>query len=62
MEFTKESPLILGQPFLSTVGAHIDVGARVIHFNINEKEEKFELRPRPQEVCKMVRIEYGPNQ
>jgi hypothetical protein len=27
-----------------------------------EKEEKFEFRPRPQEVCKMVRIEYGLNQ
>jgi hypothetical protein len=47
MEFTKESPLILRQPFLSTAGAHIDVGAGVIHFNINGKEEKFEFRPRP---------------
>jgi hypothetical protein len=46
MEFTKESPLILGRPFLSTVGAHIDVGARVICFNINGKEEKFKFRPR----------------
>ena len=27
METTKESPLILGQPFLSTTGAQIDVGA-----------------------------------
>jgi hypothetical protein len=43
MEFTKESPLILGQPFLSTVGAQIDIGAREIRFNINGKEEKFEF-------------------
>ena len=46
METTKESPLILGRPFLSTVGAQIDVGAREICFNINGKEEKFDFRPR----------------
>jgi hypothetical protein len=62
MEFIKESPLILGQPFLSTTKAHIDVGAEVICFNINGKEEKFEFRPRQQEDCKMIRIKYGPNQ
>ena len=28
MELTKESPLILGRPFLSTAGAQIDVGGR----------------------------------
>jgi hypothetical protein len=62
MEFTKESPLILGRPFLSTAGAQIDVGARKICFSINGKEEKFEFRPRHQEECKMIRIKYGPNQ
>jgi hypothetical protein len=46
MKTTKESPLILGRPFLSTVGAQIDVGAREIHFNINSKEEKFDFQPR----------------
>jgi hypothetical protein len=62
MEFTKESPLILGRPCLSIVGAHIDVGARVICFNINGKEEKFKFCPRQQEDCKMIHIKYGPNQ
>ena len=46
MEFTKESPLILGRPFFSTTEAQIDVGAGEIRFNINSKEEKFEFRPR----------------
>jgi hypothetical protein len=46
METTKESPLTLGPPFLSTVGAHID--------------EKFDFWPR-QEQCSMIRIKYGPN-
>jgi hypothetical protein len=60
METTKESPLILGRPFLSTAGAQIDVKARKIHFNINGKEEKFDFWPR-QEQCYMIRIKYGPN-
>ena len=60
METTKESPLILGRPFLSTVGAQIDVGAREIRFNINGKEEKFDFWPR-QEQCSMIKIKYGPN-
>jgi hypothetical protein len=46
METTKESPLILGQPFLSTAGAQIDVGAGEICFSINGEEEKFDFRPR----------------
>ena len=60
METTEESPLILGQPFLSTVGAQIDVGAREIRFNINGKEEMFDFWP-TQEQCSMIRIKYGPN-
>jgi hypothetical protein len=60
METTKESPLILGRPFLSPTGAQIDVGAREIHFNINGKEEKFDFWPR-HEQCSMIRIKYGPN-
>jgi len=46
METTKESPLILGRPFLSTAGAQIDVGAGEICFNINGNEQKFDFRPR----------------
>ena len=60
METTKESPLILGRPFLSTTGAQIDVGAREICFNINGKEEKFDFQSR-QEQCSMIRIKYRPN-
>ena len=46
MEIAKETPLILGRPFLSTVGAYIDVGAGEIHFSINGREEKFPFRPK----------------
>jgi len=46
METTKQSPLILERPFLSTMGAQIDVGAGEIRFNINGKEEKFDFQPR----------------
>jgi hypothetical protein len=60
MDTGKETPLILGCPFLSTAGANIDVGTGSIHFHINGKEEKFEFQPRT-EQCSMVRIKYGPN-
>jgi len=61
MELTKETPLILGRPFLSTAKAQIDVGIGEICFNINGQEGKFEFRPRRQESCNMIRIRYGPN-
>ena len=60
MEDTKESMLILGQPFLSTAGAQIDVGAREIHFNIHGNEKKITFRPM-KEQCSMIHIKYGPN-
>lgn len=59
METLKEKLLILGQPFLSTAGAHIDVGAREICFNINGKEEKFNFWSK-QEQCSIIKIKYGP--
>jgi len=59
MEISKEMPLILGQPFLSTAGAHIDVGAREIRFNINGKEEKFPFRPK-KEQCSLINTKSGP--
>jgi hypothetical protein len=61
MELTKETPLILGRPFLSTAKAQIDVGAGEICFNINGQEEKFEFRACHQESCNTIRIRYGPN-
>ncbi|XP_066159827.1 uncharacterized protein [Oryza sativa Japonica Group] len=46
MDTGKETPLILGRPFLSTAGANIDVRTGSIRFHINGKEEKFEFQPR----------------
>ena len=43
MDTEKETPLILGSPFLSTADANIDVGTGSISFRINGKEEKFEF-------------------
>ena len=60
MEISKETPLILGRPFLSTAGAHIDVGAGEIRFNINGKEERFPFRPK-KEQCSMINNKYRPN-
>jgi hypothetical protein len=60
MDTRKETPLILGHPFLSTAGANIDVGTGSIRFHINRKKEKFEFQLRT-EQCSMVRIKYGPN-
>nr|CAE04560.1 OSJNBa0052P16.17 [Oryza sativa Japonica Group] len=59
MDTGKQTPLILGRPFLSTAGANIDVGTGSISFHINGKEEKFEFQPRT-EQCSMVRIKYRP--
>ncbi len=39
MDMGKETPLILGRPFLSTAGANIDVGMGSIRFDINGKEK-----------------------
>ena len=60
MEIAKETPLILGRPFLSTAGAHIDVGAGEIRFNINGREEKFPFWPK-KEQCSMINIKFGPS-
>ena len=59
MEIEKETPLILGRPFLSTVGAHNDVGVGEIRFNINGKEEKIPFQPK-KEQCSMIDITSGP--
>jgi hypothetical protein len=41
MHVSHQIPLILGRPFLSTIGAMIDVAARIIKLNISGKEETF---------------------
>ncbi|XP_066159822.1 uncharacterized protein [Oryza sativa Japonica Group] len=56
MDTGKETPLILGRPFLSTAGANIDMGTGSIYFHINGKEKKFEFQPRT-EQCSMNFLE-----
>ena len=48
-----KTPLIFGRPFFSTANAHIDVGTREIHLNINGKKEIFHFKPRPKQ-CSLV--------
>jgi hypothetical protein len=41
MDVYRQTPLILGRPFLSTAEATIDITARIIQLNISRKEETF---------------------
>jgi hypothetical protein len=49
----EKPPLILGRPFLKTVGATIDVGKGEIVFDINGERSSFKFRPRI-EACNMI--------
>jgi hypothetical protein len=55
----EKPPLILGRPFLKTVGATIDVGKGEIMFDINREWSSFKFRPRL-EVCNMIEVKYVP--
>jgi hypothetical protein len=56
----REKPLlILGRPFLKTMGATIDVGKGEINFDINGEKSSFKFRPRV-EVCNMIEVKYIP--
>jgi hypothetical protein len=55
----EKPPLILGRPFLKTVGATIDVGKGEIKFDINGKRSSFKFRPHL-EVCNMIEVKYIP--
>jgi hypothetical protein len=55
----EKPPLILGMPFLKTVGATIDVGKVEIMFDINGETSSFKFRPRF-EVCNMIEFKYVP--
>jgi hypothetical protein len=55
----EKPPLILGRPFLKTVGATIDVGKGEIKFDINGERSSFKFRPRL-EVCNMIEVKYIP--
>jgi hypothetical protein len=48
-----KKPLIFGRPFLSTINAHIDVGAGEIKFHINGKEERIAFKPRPEQCSNL---------
>jgi hypothetical protein len=49
MDVCRQILFILGRPFLSTVGAMIDVVAGIIKLNINGKEETFTFKPKDTE-------------
>ena len=55
----EKPPLILGRPFLKTVGATIDVGKGEIKFDVNGTRSIFKFRPRF-EVCNMINAKYVP--
>jgi hypothetical protein len=55
----EKPPLILGRPFLKTVGATIDVGKGEINFAMNGEKSSFKFRPRL-ELCNMVEVKYVP--
>jgi hypothetical protein len=54
-------PLILGRPFLKTVGATIDVGKGEIMFDINGERSSFKFCPRI-EACNMIGVKGEPKQ
>jgi hypothetical protein len=56
----EKPPLILGRPFLKTVGATIDVGKREIMFDINGERSSFKFRP-CLEVCNMIEVKNVPS-
>jgi hypothetical protein len=53
-------PLILGRPFLGTIGATIDVAARIIKLNISRKEETTTFKPKGTEKCNQVMVTIRP--
>jgi hypothetical protein len=55
----EKPPLILGRPFLKTVGATIDVGKGEIMFDINGERSSFKFRPQL-EACNMIEVKDVP--
>jgi hypothetical protein len=55
----EKPPLILGRPFLKTVGATIDVGKGEIMFDINGERSSFKFRP-CLEACNMIEVKNVP--
>jgi hypothetical protein len=57
----EKPPLILGRPFLKTVGATIDVGKGEIMFDINRERSSFKFRPQI-EACNMIGVKGEPKE
>jgi hypothetical protein len=55
----EKPPLILGRPFLKTVGTTIDVGKGEILFDINGERSSSKFRPHL-EVCNMIEVQNVP--
>jgi hypothetical protein len=55
----EKPPLILGRPFLKTVGATNEVGKGEISFDINGEKSSFKFRPRLK-VFNMIEVKYVP--
>jgi hypothetical protein len=55
----EKPPLILGRPFIKTVGATINVGKGEIMFDINGERSSFKFRPRL-EACNMIEVKDVP--
>jgi hypothetical protein len=55
----EKRPLILGRPFLKTVGSTIDVGKGEIMFDIDGERSSFKFRPRLK-VCNMIEVKNVP--
>jgi hypothetical protein len=60
MDVCRQTPLILGRPFLSTAGATIDVAAGIIKLDISGKEETFTFKPKGTEQCSQVLVMIRP--
>jgi hypothetical protein len=60
MDVSCQIPLILGRPFLSTIGAMIDVVARIIKLNISMKEETSTFKPKCTKKCNQVMVMIKP--
>jgi hypothetical protein len=60
MDIYHQTPLILGRPFLSTVGATIDVAAGIFKLNISGKEETFTFKPKSTKQCNQVMVTIRP--
>jgi hypothetical protein len=55
----EKPPLILGRPFLKTVGATIDAGKGEIMFDINGERSSFKFCPQL-EACNMIGVKEEP--